>query len=102
MQSSFNANDELLGINGAIVGVETSTAERIPPAEGKIRGTLILTFSEAATQGGLKAPGGNINLSMALPTASSSSSRIRLLSDISGIDSNPIALVLLFPNPFQD
>jgi hypothetical protein len=39
--------DSLLGSSGAIVGTETSAADRTPPveAEGKIRGTLILTLA---------------------------------------------------------
>jgi hypothetical protein len=50
--------DSLLGSSGAIVGTESLATDQTIPAEGKIRGTLILTLATTSATANLSKAGG--------------------------------------------
>jgi hypothetical protein len=116
VRRSSNSNetrDELTGISvGAIVGAISSQGRASSvEAEGKIRGTLILTFNNSPMTEALTPLGGRtIPISrpipifaenIATPSADSvSSSNIRPFPDTFGVVDN-LTPVLLFANPFS-
>jgi hypothetical protein len=75
-----SGSDTLLGINDAIVGIEAAATDNTIPAEGKIRGTLILTLALTPTESNTAAIG-SINIAT-ISLDPFTSPQTRLVSDV--------------------
>lgn len=86
--------DGLLGTSDAIVGVEALATEQSIPAEGKIRGTLLLRLAATTAVGPITVPS-SVNNALTFLSTDPFASTSAISSPIPlGADTNRIAIIM--------